>query len=345
MSVIEMKYRDAGVDIDKGNQAKQRIQDLVRSTFDSGVVRDFGSFAGLYRPDLLHFQKPILVSSADGVGTKLKIAFLTGIHHTVGVDLVAHCSNDILTHGSLPLFFLDYIATGTLEPSVVEQIVQGLVEGCKEAGCVLLGGETAEMPDFYQEGEYDLAGFMVGLVDEFKVLDARDVSEGDRLIGLPSSGLHTNGYSLVRRLIFEQEKLTVDTPVAEWGKTVGEELLTPHRNYLSVLRELLQADDLHAIAHITGGGITENLARVLPPGLGARIQDESWEVLPVFRFIQERGRVETEEMRRTFNLGLGMILVTAKERYDRVVDHLKSRGETYYTIGEIVKGSGEVQYQ
>lgn len=339
-----MKYRDAGVDIEKGNQAKQQIQNLVRSTFDSGVVRDFGSFAGLYRPDLVHFQRPILVSSADGVGTKLKIAFLTGIHNTVGVDLVAHCTNDILTHGSLPLFFLDYIATGKLEPSVVEEIVQGLVCGCKEASCVLLGGETAEMPDFYQEGEYDLAGFMVGLVDEFKVLDSKDVSEGDRLIGLSSSGLHTNGYSLVRRLIFEREKLTVDSSVAEWGKTVGEELLIPHRNYLPAVRELLHADDLHAIAHVTGGGITGNLARVLPSELDARVEMGSWEVLPVFRFIQERGEVDAEEMRRTFNLGVGLILVVAKERYDSVADHLKAKGETFYTIGEIVKGNGEVRY-
>ena len=339
-----MKYSDSGVDIDRAKKAKERIRELARSTFNSSVVQDIGSFAGLYRPDLLHFQKPILVASADGVGTKLKIAFLTGIHHTVGVDLVAHCSNDILAQGAFPLFFLDYIAAGKLEPHVIEQIVRGLAEGCRESRCALLGGETAEMPDFYQEGEYDLAGFMVGIVDEFKIRHSCRIAPGDVLIGLPSSGLHTNGYSLVRKLFFEEEKLAVDSFLTELGKTVAEELLIPHRNYLPVIKELVQSDDVHGMAHITGGGISENLPRVLPSGIDAVIHRGSWEILPIFRFIRERGKVEDWEMYRTFNMGLGMILIAAKARADQVQEFLQRRGEQFYLIGETTEGSGEVRY-
>ncbi len=340
-----MRYRDAGVDVDAANRAYAGIRGLVQSTFDSRVLTDFGTFSGLYRPDFHELERPILVSSADGVGTKLKIAFLTGIHGTVGMDLVAHCTNDILVHGARPLFFLDYIATGKLEPQVVREVVRGLVEGCREAGCVLLGGETAEMPDFYREGEYDLAGFIVGMADESRVPNRSRVRQGDLLVGLPSSGLHTNGYSLVRKLFFEQESMSVDTHVEALGKTLGEELLIPHRNYLPVLRRLLGQDALHAVAHITGGGITDNLARVLPPGLDARVRRGSWENLPIFRLIQELGRVEEAEMYRTFNLGLGMILVVDRNGIETVMRELERAGERCVLVGEIGEGEGKVEYR
>lgn len=340
-----LTYRDAGVDIEQARQAKERIRELARSTFNSCVMSEIGTFAGLFRPDLSRFQKPILVASADGVGTKLKVAFLAGRHVTVGIDLVAHCTNDILVQGAFPLFFLDYIATGKLEPGVVEEIVRGLAEGCRQSGCVLLGGETAEMPDFYRPGEYDLAGFIVGIVDELKVYNPEQVEKGDLLIGLPSSGLHTNGYSLARRIFFQQEQLAPDQQVAELGKTVAEELLTPHRNYLPVLKELVLADDLHGMAHITGGGITENLNRVLPGHLDAVVHKGTWTILPVFEFLRRRGRIEEDEMYRTFNMGLGMILVVARSRLERVERFLQSRQETYFVVGEIAEGSGKVRYQ
>ena len=339
-----MRYRDAGVDVDAANRAYAGIRGLVQSTFDSRVLTDFGTFSGLYRPDFGQMERPLLVSSADGVGTKLKIAFLTGVHDTVGMDLVAHCTNDILVHGARPLFFLDYVATGKLEPQVVREVVKGLVEGCREAGCVLLGGETAEMPDFYQEGEYDLAGFIVGMADESRVPNSARVRRGDLLVGLPSSGIHTNGYSLVRKLFFEQEKMSVDTYVDALGRTLGEELLVPHRNYLPSLRNLVGQDALHAVAHITGGGITDNLARVLPPGLNARVRRGSWENLPIFDLIQKLGGVEVAEMHRTFNLGLGMILVVGNGQMDTVAGELERVGEEYVLVGDIGEGGGEVQY-
>ncbi|HXK61896.1 MAG TPA: phosphoribosylformylglycinamidine cyclo-ligase [Acidobacteriota bacterium] len=339
-----MKYSDSGVDIDRSNEAKRRIKSLVRSTFNEGVVGDIGAFGGMYRPDFLSLQKPILVSSVDGVGTKLKVAFMSGIHDTVGIDLVSHCTNDILVQGAFPLFFLDYIAAGRLEPLVIEQLVKGLAQGCRESQCVLIGGETAEMPDFYKPGEYDLAGFIVGMVDESKLLGSRKVERGDVLIGLRSSGLHTNGYSLARKIFFEKEKLSVNSYVESLGKTVAEELLLPHRNYLPVVKELVQSDDLHAMAHITGGGITENLNRVLPDDQDAAVQRGTWDILPVFRFLRERGQVEDEEMYRTFNMGIGLILVVDKERLSRVEDYLRARGEQYYLIGEVVAGTGKVRY-
>ena len=342
--VSGLTYRESGVNIDRAQQAKERIKQLARSTFTPAVLGDIGAFAGLYRPDLSNLQNPILVSTVDGVGTKLKIAFLSGVHNTVGIDLVAHCTNDILAQKALPLIFLDYVGMGTLEPDIVEQIVEGLTQGCKQSQCALIGGETAEMPGFYKQGEYDLVGFMVGLTDELKLFRPDQVEKGDILIGLPSSGLHTNGYSMVRRLFFEQEKLQLDNHVGELGRTVGEELLIPHRNYLPLIKELILADDLHALAHITGGGITENLPRVLPETVDARVQRGTWEILPIFRFIRERGGVETQEMYRTFNMGLGMILVVAKQRADRVQDFLTERGERFYLVGEISSGTGQVRY-
>ena len=339
-----LTYRDSGVDIDRANEATEHIKKLARSTFNDSVVSEIGAFAGLYRPDLSNMQTPLLVSSADGVGTKLKIAFLTGIHNTVGIDLVAHCTNDILVQRAFPLFFLDYIGVGKLEPEVIEQIVEGLARGCSQSGCALLGGETAEMPDFYQAGEYDLAGFIVGLTDELKIRESGPVKEGDLLIGLPASGLHTNGYSLVRKLFFEEEQLKVDAHVDELGKTLGEELLIPHRNYLPLVKELLLSDDLNALAHITGGGITENLARVLPDHLDAEVKRGTWEILPIFNLISDRGRVEANEMYRTFNMGIGMVLVAAAERAERVQDFLTAREEQFYLMGEITPGTGKVRY-
>lgn len=339
-----MKYSDSGVDIDRAHQAKRRIRELARSTFNASVLQDIGSFAGLYCPDLVHYQKPVLVASADGVGTKLKVAFLTGIHNTVGIDLVAHCTNDILVQRAFPLFFLDYLAAGRIDPGVIEEIVQGLAQGCRESGCALIGGETAEMPDFYQPGEYDLAGFIVGIMDQSRVMSPEHVRKGDVLIGLPSWGLHTNGYSLARKLFFEQEKLTVGSFMADFGKTVGEELLQPHRNYLPVVKELVQSDELHGMAHITGGGITDNLPRALPPGVDAAVRRGTWEILPIFRFIRERGKVEDAEMYRTFNMGLGMILIVAGNRADRVQGFLQAKGERFYWIGEVTEGSGKVRY-
>lgn len=339
-----MKYRDAGVDVEAANQTYVGIRNLVRSTFNSQVLTDFGAFSGLYRPDFSTLKMPILVSSADGVGTKLKVAFSAGIHNTVGMDLVAHCTNDILVHGAQPLFFLDYIATGKLEPSVVRHVVEGLTEGCRLAGCVLLGGETAEMPDFYKEGEYDLAGFIVGVAEESRVPSARRVRKGDLLIGLPSSGLHTNGYSLVRKLFFHQERLDLDTYIESLGKTLGEELLTPHRNYLYCLKSLLKLEALRGIAHITGGGITDNLSRILPPTLDAQIRRGRWETPPIFQLIQDCGRVDEKEMFRTFNMGLGMILVVSADGLDTITEELCRVKEAYSVIGEVLDGEGKVLY-
>ena len=339
-----LSYSDAGVDIDRAEQVKSRIRKLAQSTFTPQVLSQIGSFAGSYQLDLRNVIQPTLVSSADGVGTKLNVAFMTGVHNTVGIDLVAHCTNDILVQGASPLFFLDYIGMGRLEPTVVEQIIEGLAAGCMESKCALLGGETAEMPGLYSPGEYDLVGFIVGVVDESKLYKTEQVQKGDILIGLPSSGLHTNGYSLARKLFFDQEKLEVGSYVDELGRTVGEELLVPHRNYLPVIKDLLCSGDLHGMAHITGGGITDNLARGLPDTLDAAVERGTWEVLPIFRFIRERGRVETEEIYRTFNMGLGMILIVAKERADRTQEFLTARGESFYLIGEIIRGKGEVRY-
>lgn len=339
-----LTYRDSGVDIDQANIAKKRIKTLARSTFGPSVISDIGAFAGLYRADFTEMKRPILVSSADGVGTKLKIAFLTGIHNTVGIDIVSHCTDDILVHGAIPLFFLDYIAAGKLEPHVIGEIVEGLAKGCLQSQCALIGGETAEMPDFYRPGEYDLAGFIVGVADEEKLFKPGQTQVGDHLIGLPSSGLHTNGYSLVRKLVFEQERLTVDSYVDDLQKTVGEELLRPHRNYLPIVRPLIEKGVLRAIAHITGGGITENLDRILAPSTDAEVKKGVWEINPVFRFIQERGNVAEDEMYRTFNMGIGMVLVVPDDKRESVLSHLQEQGETNYPIGQIIPGSGKVVY-
>ncbi len=340
-----LTYAESGVDIERADRAKEGIKRLARSTFNSGVAGDIGSFGGLYRVPFSQYERPLLVSSADGVGTKLKIAFLTGVHETVGIDLVAHCTNDILVQGANPLFLMDYLASGRLDPGVVEKVVAGVAQGCRQSGCALLGGETAEMPDFYQPGEYDLAGFIVGLAEERHLLGEHRVQAGDVLIGLRSSGLHTNGFSLVRKLLLEMEKMPLDGYIPELGRTLAEELLEPHRNYLTLLRQSVETDDLHALAHITGGGIPGNLNRVLGPKLDAHIERGSWEIPPIFRMIRERGKIDDREMFRTFNMGLGMILVVAQGRASRFEEFLQRKGEPYFVVGEVVTGQGRVTIQ
>jgi phosphoribosylformylglycinamidine cyclo-ligase len=339
-----MDYKASGVDIDAGHETVRRIKALAKSTFTAGVLSEIGSFGGLIRLDTTGWKEPILVSSADGVGTKLKVAFMTNQHRTIGVDLVNHCVNDILVQGARPLFFLDYLATGRLQPDVAEQIVDGLARACKDNGCALLGGETAEMPGFYQEGEYDLAGFIVGAVDAEQLVDGRSISAGDVLIGLPSTGLHTNGYSLARRIAFEHLGLTVDSHVEELGGTVGEVLLTPHRSYLHAVYPLVVKGAIKGMAHITGGGITDNLPRILPAGTAARIDRRAWETPAVFGWLQRSGGVPDDDMLRTFNMGIGLILVCPHALAETVVEDLRMRHEAPIVLGDIVRGTGAVSY-
>jgi phosphoribosylformylglycinamidine cyclo-ligase len=339
-----MDYKSAGVDIDAGNETVRRIRALAKGTFTPGVLSDIGSFGGLFQLPS-GAAEPVLVASADGVGTKLKLAFMSGRHDTVGQDLVNHCVNDILVQGARPLFFLDYLATGRLAPTVAEQIVSGMAVACRENGCALLGGETAEMPGFYADGEYDLAGFIVGLVDRPRLVDGRDLVPGDVLVGIPSTGLHTNGYSLARRIVFDELKLTFDSHVPELGVSIGEALLVPHRSYLKTVQPLLDRQLVKGLAHITGGGITENLPRIFPEGRGAWIARDSWDVPPLFSFLQRGGRVSDDEMLRAFNMGIGMI-VACEARYEsEVLAMLHTSGGSGATaIGSIVEGSG-VSYE
>jgi phosphoribosylformylglycinamidine cyclo-ligase len=338
-------YKAAGVDIDAGNETVRRIRTLARSTFTAGVLSEIGSFGGLFRLDPARYQEPVLVSSADGVGTKLKIAFMTGRHDTVGGDLVNHCVNDILVQGAEPLFFLDYLATGKLSPAVAEQVVSGIAGACRENGCALIGGETAEMPGFYGDGEYDIAGFIVGVVERSKVVDGRGVLPGDVLIGLPSAGLHTNGYSLARRVCFEIAGWTPQTFVAEIGATVGDALLASHRSYLKLIQPLLTRDQIKGMAHITGGGLTENLPRVLPEGCAAEIDLRSWTVPPIFEVLQRRGGITNDEMFRAFNMGVGLVLICAARDAQRVVHMLAQAGErNTFRLGFVVAGERSVRY-
>jgi len=334
-----MDYREAGVDISAADEAKARIRGLAKSTFNASVLTEIGSFGGMFRPDLSRYREPVLVASTDGVGTKIKVAILAGVHDTVGYDLVAHCVNDILVQGAAPLFFLDYVALGRMDPLKVEQIVSGFSRACSEFGCPLIGGETAEMPGTYAEDDYDLAGFIVGVVEKEKALP-RGVREGDVLLGLPSAGLHTNGYSLGRKVLLEALGHRVDTHLPELGTTVGRALLAPHRSYLAALEPLLERDKVRALAHITGGGFPGNIPRVLPEGLGARLRKGSWEVPPLFRLIQKGGGVSDEEMERTFNMGVGMIVVVSPSDLHEVEHSLERRGETSFVIGSVVAGAG-----
>lgn len=340
-----MDYRQSGVDIDAGNETVRRIKSLARGTFTRGVLSEIGSFGGLFALDPQQCREPVLVSSADGVGTKLKVAFMTGRHDTIGADLVNHCVNDILVQGASPLFFLDYLATGRLSPDVAEQVITGVARACAENGCALIGGETAEMPGFYADGEYDIAGFIVGVVERSRIIDGRGVVPGDILIGLRSSGLHTNGYSLARRVLFDVAGLSPSTHQAELGTSVGEALLATHRCYLRPVRPLLAATLVKGMAHITGGGITENLPRVLPEGCGAAVNRRSWTVPPLFQLIQLLGQVGDAEMLRAFNMGIGLIVVCAERDTQAVLDSLAATGEgTATVLGVVERGSG-VRYQ
>jgi len=340
-----MDYRQSGVDIDAGHEVVRRIRQMARSTFTPHVLSQIGSFGGLFRLDTTAHRDPVLVASADGVGTKLKVAFMAHRHDTVGEDLVNHCVNDILVQGAEPLFFLDYLATGSLAPDVAEQIVSGVVRGCRENGCALLGGETAEMPGFYAAGEYDIAGFIVGVVSRDRLIDGRGLQAGDALIGLASGGLHTNGYSLARRIAFDKLGLQVDDHVGELGVTIGDALLAPHRSYLRIVRPLLEQARIKAMAHITGGGITDNLPRVLPDTIDARIDTRAWQVPPVFQWLQRSGGVPVEDMRRTFNMGIGLILIVGRDDADAVLSAVASAGEHHArAIGELVAGEKRVRY-
>ena len=339
-----MDYKASGVDISAGNETVNRIKGLAKRTFTPGVLSAIGSFGGLFRLGD-GYRDPVLVSSADGVGTKLKVAFMTGRHGTVGQCLVNHCVNDILVQGAQPLFFLDYLATGRLSPEVAAQVVEGVSTACLENGCALIGGETAEMPGFYAEGEYDIAGFIVGVVEKDRLVTGAAIRPGDALLGLRSTGLHTNGYSLARAIVFEHLGLTPDAAVDELGCSIGDELLRVHRSYLPVVRPLLDAGLVKGLAHITGGGITENLPRILPPGTSARIDTSAWTPNAVFRYLQRVGSVPDDDMYRTFNMGIGMIIACAADDAERVTRMLQSAGETrVHRIGRIVEGAPGVEY-
>ena len=322
-------YKKAGVNIDKGNKAVEEIKKMAGKY----GVKEIGKFSGFY-PLKAGLKNPVLVSSADGVGTKLKIAFKTGINDTIGKDLVNHCVNDILVYGAKPLFFLDYIATGEVDPDVIKEIVTGLLDGCVDNNFILLGGETAEMPGFYQKNEYDVAGFIVGIVDKDKIIDGSKIKDGDLLLGLPSTGLHTNGYSLARHIVFEKLKLSVDSKVKELKRTIGEELLETHRSYLEPVMELMKKNLIKGMVHVTGGGFTDNIPRILPDGLGVRIE-RTWKVPDIFNFLIEKGKVKKSEQYRVFNMGIGMILVIKRADLSKTEKILKSIKEKYYLIGQV----------
>ena len=333
----KLTYTDAGVDIDKADNLIGAIKKIAKKTRRTGVMGEIGGFGGLFSLNTATMDSPVLVSSTDGVGTKLKIAFLMDRHDTVGIDLVAMSVNDIAVQGAKPLFFLDYLATGKLKSETVEQIVTGVGEGCIQADCALIGGETAEMPGFYQEGEYDLAGFAVGIVDNSKIVDGSEIRPGHQLIGIASSGLHSNGFSLVRKICFEVLKLTVDSHVPEFGKTLGEELLTPTRIYSETIQRLLRDLPIMGLAHITGGGIMDNITRIIPQACGISIKMGSWEIPPIFPFLQAAGNVEEKEMMRTFNNGIGLVAVVPEKNAQDVVNRIKGGGDNAWVIGEVTK--------
>jgi phosphoribosylformylglycinamidine cyclo-ligase len=337
-------YADAGVDISTGDRAKERIKYLAQKTFNRNVLGGIGGFGALFRLDLQRWKNPILVSSADGVGTKLKVAFELGMHHTVGADLVNHCVNDIAVQGAIPLFFLDYLATGRLDPEVTESVVTGLAEACKASGCVLIGGETAQMPGFYSDGEYDLAGFIVGAVDRDKLVTGAGIKPGDVLIGLPSTGLHTNGYSLARKLLFEVAGYKPTQYVSAIKDKAGAALMKTHRSYLHVIQKLVAGGVTVGMAHVTGGGITANLPRILPKSTAAQVEIGSWPLLPIFEHLRTLGQVPQEEMMRTFNMGIGLIAVIPAAKFTRAKNLLDRAEEKFHVIGRIVKGDRRVQY-
>ena len=337
-------YAEAGVDISRGDRAKERIKFLAQKTFNRNVLGGIGGFGALFRLDMQRWKNPILVSSADGVGTKLKVAFELGLHQTVGADLVNHCVNDIAVQGATPLFFLDYLATGKLDPDVAESVVSGLADACRANGCALIGGETAQMPGFYKDGEYDLAGFIVGAVDRDKMVTGAGIKAGDVLIGMPSTGLHTNGYSLARKLLFEVGGYKPTQYVTAIREKAGAALLRTHRSYLHVIQKLVAAGLTTGMAHITGGGITENLPRILPKAVTAQVEIGSWPVLPIFEHLRELGNVPQEEMMRTFNMGIGLIAAIPAAKFTRAKNLLDRAEEKFYVIGRVVKGERRVQY-
>jgi len=337
-------YADAGVDISQGDRAKDRIKFLAQKTFNRNVLGGIGGFGALFRLDMQRWKNPILVSSADGVGTKLKLAFELGQHQTVGQDLVNHCVNDIGVQGATPLFFLDYLASGKLDSKVTEEVVTGLAVACRANGCALIGGETAQMPGFYTDGEYDLAGFIVGAVDRDKMVTGAGIKPGDVLIGIPSTGLHTNGYSLARKLFFEVAKYKPSQYVTAIKEKAGTELMKTHRSYLHVIQKLVTAGVTSGMAHITGGGITENLPRILPKNTTAQIELGSWPVLPVFEHLRELGQVSQDEMMRTFNMGIGLIAAIPAEKFKRTKNLLDRAEEKFYVVGRVAKGERRVQY-
>ena len=334
-----MRYADAGVNITVADEAKRRIAAMAQHTFRRGVLAPIGGFGSLFQLDKKRWRDAVLVASCDGVGTKLKVAIAANIHSTVGADILNHCVNDILTQGAEPLFFLDYIAMGKLDTRVLEQVIEGLSRAAKQAGCSLIGGETAEMPDVYAAGDYDLAGFIVGAVERGRILGPRRVRPGDLLLALPSSGLHTNGYSLARKLVFGVAKLSANSYVAEVKNKIGAELLKPHRAYWPMLKNILARGWVSTMAHITGGGITGNLPRALPSNVQACVELGSWPVLPIFRYLARIGRIERDELLRTFNLGVGMILVVPAKNISQVEAELRRRREKFYLVGRIERAS------
>jgi len=339
-----VSYADAGVDISGGDRAKDRIKFLAKKTFTKNVIGGIGGFGALFKLDLQKWTNPVLVSSADGVGTKLKVAFQLGMHQTVGADLVNHCVNDIAVQGATPLFFLDYLASGRLEPEITESVITGMAEACKANGCALIGGETAQMPGFYPDGEYDLAGFIVGVVEQDKAITGAEIQPGDVLIGLPSTGLHTNGYSLARKLLFEVAGYKPTQYVSALKDKAGAALMKTHRSYLSVIRKLTTAGLTNGMAHITGGGITENLPRILPKGTAAQIELGSWPVLPIFEHLRTLGQVPQDEMMRTFNMGIGMVISIPAEKFTKAKNLLDRAEEKFFVVGRVVKGERRVQY-
>ncbi|OQY54270.1 MAG: phosphoribosylformylglycinamidine cyclo-ligase [Desulfobacteraceae bacterium 4572_88] len=341
MSEKPLTYADAGVDIDKANRLVETIRGFARQTARSGVMGEIGGFGGLFSTNFTHMENPVLVSSTDGVGTKLKIAFMMNKHDTVGIDLVGMCVNDILVMGAKPLFFLDYLSMGTLDTEIVTDLVKGVSEGCKEAGCALIGGETAEMPGFYGEREYDMAGFAVGVVDNSKIIDGSDIRAGHKLVGIPSDGLHSNGFSLVRKICFDMLNLKQDTHMPEFDRTLGEELLRPTRIYAKAVQVLTRDLPVHGLAHITGGGIAENIVRVIPDACGIKIYQDSWEVPRIFTFLQQAGNISDGEMMRTFNNGIGMVLVVHQDVVPDVLQRLSAMNEDAAVIGEVVRRKGQ----
>ena len=338
-----LTYAASGVDVRAGEQAVERIKQLAASTFNSQVLTGLGSFGGFFKPEMAGLKEPVLISSTDSVGTKLKLAFMTNIHNTIGEDLVNHCINDILVHGARALFFLDYIGVGKLDSNVVAEMVEGLSLGCKNAGVALIGGEMAELPGFYQPGEYDLVGFVVGMVDQARIVNGSTISKGDVCIGLASSGLHTNGYTLARKVAFEIGKHKPDDKVEALGMTIAEALMKVHRCYAPVIHPLLDKFDIHGMAHITGGGIPGNLKRILPDGTGAVIEKSTWPVLPIFEYLRSVGNIDPEDIYSAFNMGIGYILVVAESDVDGIISDFANNGEEAYIIGHIEKGDKAVR--